>query len=714
MQGPETLYFLMDAEGRSFYVEDGIVKTSAMPKPLEFTPNGWQDIIIENARNVNYFLLDRSLTLPLEFVEDGARILKDSYYRYGIETHVELVIAKQQLEINETHYGFYYTLLFKGELDFAMFSHEGPKVVINVKEGGVIKYLQAYHNMKVEIPMSELNTDLVQIDGLLLKQSAKYIITNGYLPNDNGNHSVAVMLAGQEGIKLNTKSVDRVQLGDNPNQKLFDDQLWFYKASNNEPIKVSWDLKMTAQLASGIPPNPEVRLWFSIRMMKPGSSFVYRTIHLEEKISPVNVYNVHTFKGEKNIDGFEEGDTLYLFMGINIVGQSADRAVFFTYDNNYNNVFNITEANYKHPTTYIKAVKPIDLFKKIVEKITDGKYIPASNFLESIPSIKITSGDAIRGLEEAKIITTLSDFFKSMNTLYGVGMGVMDGVLRMERKKDVVHYSNVIDLGSAKKLRIKPTESLLYSHLEIGYAKQEYDEVNGRQEFNNTHVYRFPNTRVGKTLNLVSPYRADSYGIEMIRINTEGKDSTDKKDDTNIFFVHTENESVSEIINGEVMTYYRINRSLNEYATGIADKSVFNLFLSPKQCLLRNGAYIRSLFYKQDNEAIRYQTTDKNSELTVSVPGQPVIKENADIEISRLEPRLFIPVLLEFETLVPNNLFQQLAANPLSAFSFNWNGLTYTGIPEKVAMNPEKNDSQLYQLYAAPDTDLTPLIDSFE
>src|SRR5688572_1889300 len=97
MQGKEFLFFLADKQGRSFYVENGLINVSGTPRELVFTPGEWDNMLIDNVRNQKYFALDRNFSVPLQAVEDGALILKDQYYRYGIEAEVFLIIVQQAL-----------------------------------------------------------------------------------------------------------------------------------------------------------------------------------------------------------------------------------------------------------------------------------------------------------------------------------------------------------------------------------------------------------------------------------------------------------------------------------------------------------------------------------------------------------------------------------------------------------------------------------------
>src|ERR1044072_5373770 len=455
MQGKDFIYFLFDENNNSYYQYGDTVLTSATPKPLEFTPDGWKKIQIQNQRNGTYFAVDRSFTVPLEYVKDGGQILKHIYYNFGVEAKVYMVVCEQQLYFDATHYGYYYKLLYRGEIDLANFKHDGPKVSVNIMEGGIVKFIKAYENTKYEIPVDVPEAVNVYIDGVELKQSAKYIIIDPSATNFNGNHSVPISIIGDESKTLNIKSVERVQLGGNngsdQNNKLVQRGLWFYRATTNQSVKVTWNFNMTAQLAPGIAPNPAVKLFFEVRNLRDDGTLVAFT-ELAKIEGPINVYRKNHFQGQATVTGIEPGTSLYLFMGINIIGSSGDRAVSFFYDTNEPFEFNITDATYTHPASTIKALRPLYVFQQLISKMTNGAYTPQSDYLTNqINDVVVTCGDAVRNIDGAVIKTSLRDFFTSYNAHFGLGMGMLGNTLRLEPQSFWVQYSDVIDLGEVIK-----------------------------------------------------------------------------------------------------------------------------------------------------------------------------------------------------------------------------------------------------------------------
>jgi len=707
MQGKDFLYFLVDEVGRSLYVENGTVQRSAVPKPLPETPDGWTEIQIDNIRNQKYFALDRSFTVPLDFVRDGAFILKDAYYKTGLEAKVFLVISKQRLEYDGTEYGYVYDGYYRGEIDFSTFNDSGSKVTCNIMEGGAVKYVKANENVVYEFDVEVPEAKIVKMDGVVLQQSASYEVMNGAQPSNQGAHVVELFLVGTEEVSsIGAKSTTRKNVASIAD--IFNSGSNFLTTSSTPTeLKLTWDFGVTLSL-SGVGAIFNTRFFFQLRLYDQAGNPVnvigdptpppvaYNLVNFNPG-DPLLLYTHHRFTGTQTFN--IPPNTLCFLTGR--VSQNEDFTTFI-----YDDVSNPFKAEYTylHPTSYVQALPPSYLFGKLIEKVTEGKYTAASDTLVANDDIVVTCGDAIRGLPGAKIKTSLSAFFQSYNVELMLGMGQVLGVIRLETKPYWIDYNNSIALGEVSKLVVKPATDLVVNSVKVGYQPNEYEDVNGRQEFNNTIQYTVPITRVNKELDLVSTYRADCYGIELTRINLDGKSTTDDSADNDVFMVHVKDEPIIE----NLAYVYELDRDLNPFATGLLQpETVFNIFLSPRRCLDRNGAYVRSLFYKMDGSKLTFQTTDKNRELATTTP---VVIEKADVPIVSLAAPLFTANILEFECPAPVNLVEALAASPVRAFSLTYQGITFKGIALKAGIRPADYEAQTYQLLSAPDNDLELLI----
>lgn len=693
MQGRDFIYFLFDENNNSYYAYGDTVLLSGSLKPLEFTPNGWTKIQIQNQRNPTYFALDRSFSVPLEYLKDGGQILKHIYYNFGVEAKVNMAICEQRLFIDATHYGFYYTLLYRGEIDLANFKHDGPKVTVNIMEGGLVKFIKAYENTKYEIPTFVPDAVDVLMDGVELRQSTSFLLNNGSLTNDLGGHIIDLELLSTEEVQsLGAITSDRVKTGNSASALWGANSYFLLTGSQPTTITVNWDFNVFLQLAAGvggINPTSVILQMCVLESNSATNNIPLQTLGVHD---PILLYNhTHHFSGSFTTT-IPANRRLLLYM---TATQNRD-FTYFTYDNDGD--FSISYTYTHHPTN-IKGLRPLYVFQQLISKISNGQYTAQSTFLQSIQDVVVTCGDAIRRIDGSVIKTSLRDFFTSYSSDFGLGLGMMGNTLRLEEKAFWVQYTDVIDLGEVSKMKVSPANDLLINNIKIGSPNQDYDDVNGKQEFNTTHEYSAPITRVAKELNLISVYRKDCYGIEFTRLNLDGKTTTDSDSDNDLFMIHIEDAPRGD-------GFYHLDRTLNVGATGLlTPDTVFNLFLTPVRGLIRNGSYIRSLFYKLDSKFLIFQTSDKNDKV---VSGGVI--ENQNMQIVSLGPSLFSCNYLEFETKVPVNLFDLLNANPLKAFSGTWAGFSFIGIPNKISAQPGDNASQTFQLLAAPTQDFTPLI----
>jgi hypothetical protein len=694
MQGKDFIYFLFDENNNSYYQYGDTVLSSASLKPLEFTPDGWKKIQIQNQRNGTYFAVDRSFTVPLEYVKDGGQILKHIYYNYGIEAKVYMVVCEQQLYFDATHYGYYYKLLYRGEIDLAQFKHDGAKVTVNIMEGGIVKFIKAYENTKYEIPVDVPDAVDVYMDGVEFKYNTGFItIQDSYdnvQPFGNAAHREYFMTFynfSTEGQLVNviTQDISReIATGFNPAT----DERWFLKALAN--VNLDTHFKFSGSLTKTLGP-----FTMRFRILVADQNGNQLLTLFDETKGPGAIFEPVNIDVQATLN-LSQDDRLFLLLILDSDNTALPMYGIFSIDESTSDLSYF--SSYR-PTT-IKALRPAYVLQQLISKISGGAYTPQSDYLtNTINDVVITCGDAIRNIQDAVIKTSLRDFFTSYNSHFGIGMGMLGNTLRLEQKSFWVQYTDVIDLGEVSKMKVSPANDLLVNNIKIGTPEQKYDDVNGKQEFNTTSEYSTPITRVAKDLSLISVYRADCYGIEFTRLNLDGKDTTDNDSDNDVFMIHIEDTQRGDGL-------YHVDRSLNAGATGLlSPATIFNLYLTPARALRRNGDYIRSLFYKLDAKYLTFQTSDKNDQV-VAVG----ITENADVQIASLPSPLFSCNYLEFETKVPLDTLELLRANPLKAFSGTWAGFSFVGIPDKVSVQPGDNGAQTFKLLASPNTNLLDLI----
>jgi len=188
------LYFIVDNMNRSYYVDSGVVKKSSPPVPLPQDPKGWLDLGISFSTNQKYWSLNRSFTVPMFFVNDGAQICRELLWSgkgYEEEAYIIILKLNPATGVHELEY--------KGRLDFSKAVDEPRKgITVPSIEGGVLTYLTANEGVDYELNLSSLNPAamLIRLDGVNLFDRYRYSLIEVDItkPSDLGHNAVATAL----------------------------------------------------------------------------------------------------------------------------------------------------------------------------------------------------------------------------------------------------------------------------------------------------------------------------------------------------------------------------------------------------------------------------------------------------------------------------------------------------------------------------------------
>lgn len=512
------LYFLTNNQGQSYWLQNGVLATRTIPIPIPNNPGGWKEQSIKYARNATYNGLFPTYTIPLKFVRDGAKILRELLYSKGQEETCFLIILRFNSLIGE------YESYYKGEIDFSKANDNKDFFEVPVTETGFYKALKAFENTDFEFDFDDDEVIDIEIDGIDIKSTLKYIVPKlSYANGAVGSADILLPFSftTSEGTFFNLVTGDSPFVGlSNLAADLANDDSKFVLKNTVATPFVGLNLKGSLSfIASSM--NYKLDLYFT-----NGISDRYVTIIPSTPIVAGSMtFNIDvTF----NLNGNER---LYFVQRLS----SAGNAQFFSYNEcNFN-----YSVNSRYKTTYVKAFTPLILGQKILNKLTNnGGYILQSDVLSS-SRIVITSGDQIRGITSSKAKVKWKDFFSAMHRNLAIGMSVDEEnkVVTISHKSTFYQNNIIYNLGEVVDCSFEVDESYLSSTIKIGYPNQEYDDVNGKDEFNNTHTYTTGIKRSTKDLDITHTWRADPYGIEFLRINLEGKNTTDSKSDNNIFLI---------------------------------------------------------------------------------------------------------------------------------------------------------------------------------
>lgn len=801
-QGKDYIFALQDKNFNFWKVENGVVSRSAQPYFLSFSPDGWSDISIQNVRNKKYWGIDRTVTIPLKYVNDGAQILKYIFYTLGIEESVYLVIASQKLDFDivkgainisellpdvnnsceitgepgETvylkltpttsdvvdvfidpgddmyhqfgqlsggkpsifpltipesgsfsfilyfsgssvnvgmstkhgnsipEYGFWYKRIFRGEVDLSTFAHNGSKITATTLDDGLAKYLKANEGTVFEFPMNVPEAIKVKMDGINLHESLNYQATSNFEITQNfygPEFLMPVSYLNNEGDSVGILSSSQTiqYIGGLPweDKWKLDNFLLKNVGTNVVNVNISGTVEFTC----------------TKMISQPAYAIRFRFIRSNQAPANQNDYQIfstpgmivgQTYSTDFSITIPLAVDEKLFFEAIFFIGVGTDAGITFSENNKYKITF-ITRQD----TTYIRAFRPQYLFEQLLNKVTEGNFIAAiSNFFTKYKNVVLTSGNAIRGLEDATLKIKWTDFFKWWDSFSSVGLNEKLKVVDLDEKENLIDTVNTIKLPepASDSFKVSVAKDLLFNELQIGYPEMKNDVgvLNGNEETNTKMIFSLGTTKSPAVLDKISPVKASPYEIEKIRVTTLSKDTTDYKADNDTFVLEIEDEL--QHATDTIHEHYKLDRSLNSGATGILEPAtIFNIGLSPKRNLLRNGSTIRSFLYLLDGKTLKFISADKNDKMVANG-----LLEKADVNIGSLGAKFLNPILFDFDIEAPEDLEDMLDINPLQLFEFPFQGDTYFGLLEKVSVAPSSNAAQSYQLLSHASNDLTKLI----
>jgi hypothetical protein len=520
-------YITETASGKCFYINaaGNVDKSNDLKYFLDQSPEGWFDSQVAFGRNAKYFGLNRTFTIPLKFNGDGASIVRYHLYKgKGIEAPLTYIVLKWNPD-NDT-----FELYYKGELDLTKAVDSAEGISVNIMEGGIVKLLKSYENTVFEFPLdgSIPENILVNIDGLKLTDTFFYQVNDfdiTYLSIGHiklGALSAAFInnIGDNVGIEKGTQGFEDIVFG----------QLNEYTASSANYL-----------FGTAYPLTIRLHGQFSFQWIKaPNAQFFFRT----SKGQGFSIFSGAIPNGQTKTIDFD--------FTINL---AADEKIFLIYDltsgltTSHVHVLQTSfqiDFTSRIPATKCWGLTARDLFKLLVQKIGGGLYLSQSTLLDQWLNFAVTSGFALRGDPKAVLKTSLADFWETFNPILNASLSNIpnlggNDVVFFESKKFVYDPSTTnISLGEVSNLKISIAEDYFFNKMKIGYPPQTYDEKSGQSEWNTTFQWQSPITRENKSLELVTKYRADAYGIEFVRFLFGGKSTTNNSADNDVFILNVD------------------------------------------------------------------------------------------------------------------------------------------------------------------------------
>lgn len=689
----EFQYMFMDKLKRYVYVDEtGSINFSAEVKPLKYTPDGWMTMALAYERNLMRHGILRTLSIPLKFVKDGAKILRYFRYKYGYDAELTMIIARFNT-VNYVH-----ELFFNGDVNFSTMEDNPTDVSVEILDGGINASLKAKMNTPYELDI----TPSVPIwhDGLKIKQETIFAVTDSDLFLDDpywryGSHLVDLNAVKQE-TNPNFASTQSVRRFKTTTSGIFPSGRYGLKVKVDTAVTIDYDFWMNIQYdySTGTSPNPALRFFTDFRVYDAAGTSIASYFLLLN-----GGFGNHHLVGNLTIN-LLAGQSLFLHSRGNVIGVTGDATTTWDYsDGGSIDLKFFTRA----APTVVKGMFANDVYRELMNKINGQYPTRPSYLLEGRKDIVIISGDALRGFDNPKIKITLSDFLDSINTPTCCGFGTRYNQPVLENRR--FFYQDLVSLSLGEVKDFKPLTATDFgsNQWKIGYPPFDYDEINGRDEPNTTVVWGTTVKRMVAELDLVSKIRGDMYGAEFARVNYSQKKTTDASVDNDNFFLIVEN---GPRIDG----YYHLSRPTYDLIEGlIQPDTAYNLPISPRRCLTEHESWLHGTLQNKETDVVTFQTMNKNpllrTEDTFTGPLR-IVDEDADFPVGSMFDPFFQMDYVTFKTTTPVNMQQLLDNFWWGLIQFSWKGVNYLGWIISVAFQPGNLEEKEFKVLIKSPTNL--------
>lgn len=561
----------------------------------------WDDVEMSFKRG-DYDGVVRSFSTKFEFANGAYSLLLKEYLSNYLNSSATLVFYTRNNSwlLNEK---------FRCALDYSTFSYNDTTCEINAVDNSLASLIKAKKGTQYEYPVKEIKeSQPLDYDRLLMNSDIKWSIpSDAEEPNvshvmtayPNAYYTIPFYMLGQPEIA--TKDIvevfDTAENRFESTESLFGEYL-FKNISDRDltiRIKVKFSIFITYQ-------RPGVSFPIYIRLSSYNENSKELKIYYQS--ATIQTFNTYTVDIDENLTispgeminfniALAKSDPIYQNFPVNFKFNSLDTPLNISFSE-------------RGKSVKIDCISPKVLLNRLLRSITDKNNVTgeiATGVDERLDMAMIVPAESIRGLPNAKIYTSYIKFANWMSAEFGFVPVIGDEKVTFVHRDTLFQDTEIKDLqDSTSDLEYNVNAGLVYSGVKVGYDKQDYDSVNGRDEFRFTNEYTTGITLTDNVLELVSPYRADAYGMEFLA-EKRGEDTTDSDSDNDIFFVGAS-------LDGEK---YKLVRDGYTISGVISPSTMFNAMYSQRFMIEANARYIGAFA-----NALEFTSSDGNSDVTIN------------------------------------------------------------------------------------------------
>ena len=623
----------------------------------------WEDVEI-SAKRKDLGGVVRSFSNKFEFVKGAYDLLEAEYLSNYTKASAILVIGV----LNDS---WGYNEKFRCKLDFSTYQSDGYTISINAIDDSVASIINANKSQVYDIPVSELKEDTLYYDRIkLLNKSTMYItpnFENELMPDYD--RFMALRLQSRETLlplaygEISTPVKGVMEVYDVGMDIPYDNagKTGYFALCLVDKIEINLRIRMVVDLLTTAVTSLHIRHMSADNKLKSD-----KAILLSKDGSSAGVTSVD----ESLSYAMRDGDRLIAYiLCVTSIGEDIDEIIKISRDYDF-----YIDYSARNKPVNIDAFSPKKLLSSLLSRM--GVSLSGDIVSGSMPIPWMMAAESVRGIKDAKVHTSFSKFCDFAKALLGYDYEILDNSVRFRHMNDFF-VNETKELDHVSNMELSVDESLIYSGVEIGFDKQDYDEINGRDEFHFKSSFSTGLDIKDNLLSLISPYRADCYGLEFLA-NERDEESKDTDSDNDIFIVHARKD-------GDRLVLVREENGGAIYAvTGVLfPYTIFNASYSPRNMLLVNKERLGIC-----TDYLSFTASDGNS--SISIGG---VSETLPISLPVNDRRIRIDkVSLETPGLSP------FPGNYRGKLSFSYAGRSYEGWVSEITEKIGKYQTASYSL----------------
>lgn len=624
----------------------------------------WNDVNISLKRG-DYDGVTRSFSSKFEFVNTAYALLKKQYRNNYLGAAASIVISRR-------NNSWTWDELFRCTLDFSTYEDSGNVISINAVDDSLASLIKAKKGTQYEYAVDEIKEeqqlyyDRIRIQNVLTFYPYSKAYGAGHNKEEEGGESV---------ISFDVQPSNQANYYDLP--LLYSESS---DASDMKPITIIGDDAHPGSLVEFNQSSIDMKVALKFKLSADSDSHVSISIRVEQgSENHIVDERVFQFVGDgKDVDyqvvipKYYISATGKIYIRFHYAVSNGKRWIAIGGDKKVNVIYTSRDK-----PVNINAITPLVLLNRLLNSINGGN-LGITGEIESshdkrLDNSLVIAAESVRDIEKAKLYSSFSKFAEWMKAEFGYVYDISDKKVTFRHRTKYFSNEIVKKVTEFEDFSYSVNSSLIYSSVKIGYDKQDYDSINGRDEFRFTNTFSTGKSLTDNTLDLISPYRADAYGLEFL-VQKRGKDTTDTESDNDVFFVGAK-------LSQDGSRYELVRNGYNLLGV-ISPETMFNAMYSPRQMLLANLGFIGMCTGK-----LTYTSGEGNSDVLVNG-----VREKDDISIPDNE-RIATVGELSFSTPefdMPNNR--------IGMVSLIRNGETYLGYIQKADMNAGHEECTKFML----------------